>query len=194
MRIIDSLPEIQDMLIDSTCLYDLAITLIGNPAQARYPMASVKINNVEQWQGQVTCQKLLFKNVEIHDPAIEFEVTYTGKSDHDTVVEGDKIVENQHLEIQSVGIDTVNLAGYDLIELSRTTYDLTESQKSSYNKIQAQWVDVKTNTMYNNGTWKLKIKKPVLSTLIKSKQISMQVFEVSHTNTLSRLQQSFQES
>lgn len=194
MRIIDNLCDVNSLLNDNSCQFNIALVLTGNPAQGRYPTACVSINNAVLWQGTVNRQELAFKNVEIHDPVINVEITYTGKLDHDTVVEGDKIVENQHLEISCVDIDGVNLTGYDLVELSKTTYSLTDSQKSSYSSIGATWVDVKTDIMYNNGVWKLEIKKPVMTTLIKSKQISVQAFEVSHANTLSRLQQSYLES
>jgi hypothetical protein len=70
---------------------------------------------------------------------------------------------------------------------------LTEAQTNAYNSNGFPWKDVKTNTLWNNGTWKIKLHKPITASLIKQKGINRQVFELSHADILNKLQNYFKE-
>ena len=191
MRIIDNLFDIQKLLHDESDYYDLKINLLGTPVSDRYPLVGIRINDQELWDNRVINDVITFRELQILDSALKIEIVYKGKTDQDTVVNGETILENQSLTIESIEINDVKIQKKDLMYMGVACYELTESQKNSYAKVGASWIDVKTNVMYNNGTWKLEIKKPILSNLIDQKQISNHIFEVSHYETLDRLQRSY---
>lgn len=191
MRIIDDLCDVQSLLTENTDYYDITIDLIGNAVLDRYPLAKITVNDKELWKGPVTQNTVVLDRLMIKDPTVKIQITYLGKTEQDTIVNGETILENQTLSIQSIEINGIRIPKKDLMYMGVATYDLTESQKIGYTKIGAPWVDVKTDTMYNNGVWTLEIKKPILSNLIALKKISNHVFEVSHQETLARLQKTY---
>lgn len=191
MRMIDHLSDIQQLLANFEQHYDICIHLTGQPVDNRYPRAAVRINGRQCWTGTVNDQLIDIPKLQIVDPTLSIEIEYQGKTDLDTKIQDEAIVQNQTLNIQSIRINHILISRQDLQYMGRACYNLSPSQQKSYAQIGATWIDVKTDTMYNNGVWKLEIKKPILSGLIALKNINTHVFEVPHQQTLARLQQSY---
>ena len=148
MRIIDNLFDIQKLLHDESDYYDLKINLLGTPVSDRYPLVGIRINDQELWENRVINDVITFRELQILDSALKIEIVYKGKTDQDTVVNGETILENQSLTIESIEINDVKIQKKDLMYMGVACYELTESQKNSYAKIGASWIDVKTNVMY----------------------------------------------
>ena len=171
------------------------VDLTGYPANQRYPEINISIGTQLVWSGPVVDNLLLeFDSVSIDLPEFSFEIEYFNKLENDTVVADDgTIVANQSVKINAVMINDVLITGNRLLEHSSTDYCLTESQKIAYTSNVYPWESVKTDTIWNNGVWKIKLQKPIVAGLIKQKYISRQVFELPHTDILNKLQNYFRE-
>ena len=77
---------------------------------------------------------------------------------------------------------------------STTDYNLNAHDMAAFASQGYPWTNVKTNTLYNNGIWRICLQQPVLSDLLKRKEKIHHIFETSHTDVLSKLQQYFKES
>ena len=191
MAIIDSIAEIQELLKDDT-QYSIALGLVGVPARGNYPKVKVLINNAEVWNGVVSNTSLSFTPT-ILENVLNVKIEYFDKNDNDTIVENGVIVENQQLKIDYLDCNHVRIAGQDIVDISLTNYNLTDSQKQAYTANNAHWENIKTNILYNNGVWEINLKKPMVATLIKQKQIIKNIFEIPHTDVLSKLQEYFKD-
>jgi hypothetical protein len=189
MFIIDSIDEIQELLSDDLS-HVIKIGLTGLPSKDRYPNAYIVINNTTVWSGSVSDTELLFETTTCND-YLNIKLIYHSKTDNDTHVENNKIVENQLIRIDYIEIDALRFTGHQIHDIGLTTYELTDSQKKAYTLNNFAWQNVKTDTLYNNGVWEVNLKKPILITLMKQKQITQHVFEKSHHETLGELQTYF---
>ena len=191
--IIDRLDDVQQLLHEGP-VYRLLVNLSGSPASNNYPQARLSVNNTVIWTGAVKEQTVLdFPSLFVAEHCFNLQLEYFGKTDNDTVVKDNKIVENQSVCINGIGINDVEIGGHDLIAFSNTDYSLTESQQSAYNSNGFHWKSVKTDTLWDNGIWKLSLDKPVIASLIRQKHVAKQVFELSHTAILNKLQNYFRE-
>ena len=191
MAIIDTIDEIKDLLLDQSNPV-IKIGLTGVPAGNRYPQAQISINDVQVWSGLVADTQLSFSPI-MCEHSLCLKITYFGKSDDDTLVEDGRIVENQLIRIDYLEIDGICFTNVALHDIGCATYDLTDSQKQAYTNNSFPWTKVKTDTMYNNGVWEANFEKPILTNLMKQKQIIKHEFETSHDAILCRLQQYFRD-
>lgn len=191
MALIDTIPNIQQLLKDSKT-DTIKINLTGMPANGRYPEVKVFVNRQCYWQGIVqSTTDIVLDDLTLINKSVDIGVQYINKTDQDTKVVDGQIVENQRVQINWVEINHLKLSGHKLINYSSTDYDLTDSQKDAYTAISARWEDIKTDVLYNNGTWKLYLKKPIITTLLKQKNSVWHVFETPHLDILHKLQQYF---
>ena len=191
MAIIDSIPEIQQLLKVSKT-DTIKINLTGTPVAGRYPCVNIFINQVCYWQGLVQeLTEVNFDELLLGSGSIEIDLQYINKTSQDTKLVGDKIVENQCVQINFIEINQLKLYSHDLINNSSTDYNLTDSETIAYNATDSPWKNVKTDVLYNNGTWKMHLKKPIITTLLKQKSLVYHVFETSHLDVLTKLQQYF---
>jgi hypothetical protein len=192
--IIDNIKDVQD-IIKEEISYTFAVDLVGSPANGRYPEIKIMIGNSQVWSGAVVDNTLLkFNCVDIAAPEVNFEIEYFNKLENDTVVDHNgTIVANQSVKINSVAINELLITGHQLLEHSSTNYFLTEGQKAAYTSNNFPWESVKTDTIWNNGVWQIKLQKPIIASLIKQKYVSRQVFELSHLDILNKLQNYFRE-
>lgn len=191
--IIDRLDDVQQLLHEGP-VYRLSVNLSGSPASNNYPQVKLSINNTVIWTGAVKEQTVLdFPSLFVAEHYFNLQLEYFGKTDNDTVVKDNKIVENQSVCINGISINDVEIVGHDLTAFSNTDYSLTESQQSAYNSNGFRWKSVKTDTLWDNGIWKLSLDKPVIASLIRQKHVAKQVFELSHTAILNKLQNYFRE-
>ncbi len=192
MHIIDSIPEILDILSDDTDRFKIEVSLIGYPAQQRYPSVKITVNGRQVWFDNVEQeQTLTFDSMVLDESVVDIRICFCGKNENDTVVVDSKIIENQHVKICHVKINDIQIGDYDLMDMSITEYDLTESQKQAYKEINAAWSGVKTDTLYDNGTWSLLLNRPVVTNLIKSQKRFSKIFEIPHQDILNKLQKYF---
>lgn len=191
MPIIDNINEIQDLLKDDTH-YFIKIGLTGFPAVNKYPKAKLLVNNVELWSGIVFDTVLSFE-VTILENYLDIKFCYVDKLDSDTIVQDGKIVENQYIRIDYLECNGIRILGNSIREISMTNYTLTDSQKHAYISNGSQWENIKTDSLYNNGIWWVHLKKPILTSLIKQKQMIHHIFDTDHREVLLKLQQYFKE-
>jgi hypothetical protein len=192
--IIDNIDSILDIIKEDNC-YNFFISLTGTPANGNYPKIKISIDGQLVWSGQVIdAASLKFTSIVAVAPCIDFEIQYYNKLDNDTVVNKDgTIIENQSVKINSLEINNLLISGNQLMEYSSTNYMLTDGQKDAYNSNNFPWEGVKTDTLWNNGTWQIKLQRPVIANLTKQKYVARQVFELSHLDILSKLQNYFRE-
>lgn len=158
----------------------------------RWPTVCVKVNHATIWTGPIqNNQTLIAENLNCKTD-VSIQIEYYGKQEQDTVVNNGNIVANQHVCIAMIEIDDVCFKGSELANLSSADYNLTESQKAAYNINNFPWTHVKTDTLWNNGTWQINLRAPILTTLLKSKIYPKQVFELDHRDVLTRLQNIFE--
>lgn len=191
--ICDRLQDVQSILaVNPWHLIGVKMTGVG--VNDQYPHIDIFINSKKIWQGPVvSTMNLNFGQVPVHTGLFQFEIVYFGKTDQHTILQNDQVIQNQCLKIDQLSIDDIDITGYDLQNFSMTNYQLTESKKIAYNKAQAPWENVKTDTLYDNGSWKIEIKEPVVSNLVRMKKTPTQIFDVSHVDILSKLQNYFKE-
>jgi len=192
--IIDNIPDIQDIIKESDS-YNFDIELIGTPVHERYPEIKISIDSQTVWSGQIRSDTFLkFNSVIIDGPVVNLEIDYYNKLDNDTIVDKTGlIIANQSVKLNSLKINDLLISGTWLSEYSNTTYRLTEEQKSAYNSNSFPWKNVKTDVLWNNGSWTLTLQKPIIAGFLKQKSISRQAFELSHLDILSKLQNYFRE-
>ena len=192
--IINNIQDIRD-IISELDLYNFTIELIGTPVNDRYPEVKLSIDNQIVWTGAIVNSIFLnFDSIVIDNPEVCLEIDYFNKLDNDTIVdENEIIVANQSVKINSLSINGLLISGDHLPFYSSTTYRLTETQTAAYNSNSFPWKDVKTNILWNNGSWKIKLRKPIIASLIKQKGLTRQVFELSHSDILNKLQNYFKE-
>jgi hypothetical protein len=191
MAIIDTINEIQDLLVDRSNPV-IKIGLTGVPTGNRYPQAQIVINDAQMWSGLVTDTQLSFTQI-IFKHSLCLKIIYFGKTDDDTRMEDGKIVENQLIRIDYLEIDDICFKDIALHDIGYATYDLTDSQKQAYTNNNFSWTNLKTDTMYNNGVWEANFEKPILTNLMKQKKITKHEFEMPHDTILCRLQQYFRD-
>jgi len=191
MPIIDSINEIQDLLKDDE-QYSVKLGLTGFAAANRYPRAKVLINDAEVWNGTVNDTVLSFR-VTVFEDWLNIKIYYFDKTDNDTIVQDGSIIENQYIKINYLECNHLCILGHSIANISLTNYNLTDSQKQAYTANNAHWENIKTDSLYNNGTWEVNLKKPIVASLIKQKQITQNIFEMPHTDVLSKLQQYFKD-
>lgn len=192
--IIDNLKDVQG-IIQEDVSYNFVVDLTGTPANDKYPEIKISIGNHSVWNGTVVDNLLLkFSSIDIDAAEFNFEIAYFNKMEDDTVVDKDgTIVANQSVKINAISINDLSITGNQLLEHSETNYFLTESQQIAYNNNSYPWESVKTDTIWNNGVWQIKLQKPIIASLIKQKYVSRQVFELSHADILNKLQNYFRE-
>jgi hypothetical protein len=194
MAIIDSIPEIQNLLIeDSTYIVKMGLT--GTAANNKYPTVKILINHIEVYTGTVNQHELKFiTEVPDHTCYLNIELHYINKTSDDTIVINNMIVENQSVKINYIEINNLRILGHDLSNLSMANYNLTDAEKIEYNKLNAPWQCVKTDSMYNNGIWKVQFERPIITNLIKQKSTAMHIFDLPHNSVLFKLQQYFKKN
>lgn len=191
--IINRLDDVQQLIQESP-IYQVTVALVGSPANSRYPQVRLLVNGTVIWSGSVNEKTVLtFPSLYVVENFFNLQIEYYGKTDNDTVIKDDKIAENQSVRINGITINDVNIVGYDLMAYSSTDYSLTDSQQAAYNSNGFQWKNVKTDTLWDNGIWKLSLDKPVIASLIRQKHVAKQVFELSHAAILNKLQNYFRE-
>lgn len=192
MTIIDSLTDVQKIISDSP-LHTIKIMLVGNPVEHRYPSAGIDINQQQVWQGTINDQTtLVFDQIHAVDK-LTIAITYYNKTDADTKLENNQIIANQNLRIKSIEIDSVVISGNSLFEYGSTRYNLTEQKKVAYNTSGYQWDNIKTDTLWDNGTWTMDLELPLITCLLSKKSLVRHVFETPHTDVLSKLQNYFRD-
>lgn len=192
MRIIDSLPEVLDILAHEPDQFTIEFSLTGFPAQQRYPIVKIIVNDKELWHDVIQGnQRLTFDNLDVQESFIQIDIHYLGKTENDTVMIDSKMIENQHVKICYIKINGITISGNELIDISSTDYDLRDNQKRSYSEINAAWSKVKTDTLYDNGVWSISLNRPIVTNLIKYQQRVNRVFEMPHQDILNRMQNYF---
>lgn len=193
VRIIDTLPDVLNILRNEQNSFTFKFDLIGHPAQNRYPFVKIEINHGIMWQGTIQdIQQIVIDTIEIDVPHIEIKIHYLNKTDNDTVIADSEIIENQCVEITNIKINQIiDICKNDLINLSLTDYDLTQSQKEAYSSINASWCKISTNVLYDNGVWSMMLHRPIIDNLLKLQQREKRVLEISHHDILNKLQTYF---
>jgi hypothetical protein len=190
MSIINTIDEIQSLLNEDS-RYCIRLGLTGFSAAGRYPKIKVLVDNIELWAGDVKNTELVFDIVSTND-YLNVKILYFNKTDSDTIVQDDKIIENQYVRIDYLQCNSVHISGYDLSDSSLTNYNLTDSQKEAYTSNKFSWENIKTNCLYDNGVWEATLKKPILANLIKQKHKTQYIFDKEHDDILLKLQQYFE--
>lgn len=191
--IIDSIPEVMSLMQEDS-VYNITIKLTGTPADNRYPAIRLFVSDCMIWTGTVDVTELNFPSLPVYDPLFRLKIEYYNKTSNDTIVGANgEIISNQSVKIDQLTINDIELSGNQLIEISSTDYQLTDSQQQAYNNNGFPWKSVKTDTLWDNGTWHADIERPIIAGLIKQKHVARQVFELSHLDILSKLQNYFRE-
>lgn len=156
--------EINDKI--SSNEFNLELSLLPHPFDAKYPRAKVLLNN-----------QLLFDNVVDHCETIKFStkfddgadinlyIEYYGKGDYDTRVcpTTGEIVENQGLDIVSLIVNNTDLVKTGIIYKFGTYYMNLSPSKFKYFKKHGIDTEPCGNLyMRENGYWDINLKSPVL--------------------------------
>jgi len=194
VRIIDKHDDIMALIEEHDNRSTVCVKMRGHPAGLRYPDCRLYVNKKLQWQGIVQGDLgLELRDIELSDNYIDIDIEFFGKDINDVRLQGEEIKENKCLEILKLKIDSLEIQGFNLIDLSSTDYNLTASQQEAYKKIGAPWQNAKTSIIYDNGIWNMKLSKPIVTEFIRTKQRQNRIFECSHHEILSRLQKYFLE-
>jgi hypothetical protein len=152
--------------------FTLNIGLQGISAQNRYPNVRIKVNNTVIYDAPtVDYVEIPFEclhNVDKHRVTIE----YHSKTNNDTVVDSQgHIVENQHVKIVKMVVNTVDIIPSQIIyNLGNYTKNLTDDQKEYYLRHGYDVGPTHSLEMYENGQWTLDFNMPILPEFIKLKK------------------------
>ena len=192
MRIIDQLNDVRFLLQNDDDKAQICLHLYGHPARECYPDGRIWVNGAILWKGTIDRNmKLDLGQVAIPGESLCLQVEFFGKTADDTVVQDGMIQENKRIALVSVSINNVEITGYNLSDFSVTDYNLSPSQQQAYKEIGAEWQQVHTDTIYDNGIWTFDLSKPIVTSLINKRQKSKRAFEYAHHEVLFRLQQYF---
>lgn len=191
MGIIDTIPDIQQILKEPD-IVTVKLTLVGTPATQNYPRVKIFINYSLVMDDYIVndCD-LTFQTKNIGH--LQIRLDYYNKTDNDTVVNDGVIIDNQYVRIEQLIVNGVKLSGPSLCNIARVNYRLTEEQKIIYNSHGYQWENVPSDSLYNNGTWELYLKSPLVTNLLNNKKVISNKFDISHMDVLSKLQNYFKE-
>jgi len=160
---------IEKMALD--CV-DFELKLICAPARNIWPHVKVSINNDIIFDGIVEQQGTI-KYSNKHEPGtvVRLHIEYLDKTDEHTVVDDQKqIVENQWVKIESLLANDVDLVSTNLIYNFGCYFLKLSDTKKQFFKQQGYETETSHSLqMFENGSWILDLKVPILPELIKLK-------------------------
>jgi len=190
--IINQISDVAE-LIKISNVHVFKFLLTGNPVSNRYPKICVSINKSIIYSGPVKDQQEIITDPIVFDHDLEIIINYFGKTDQDTKLIDNAIVENQHLKINEIWIDKLQLSKYQIADFGVTNYYLTNQQKKAYTSAGLHWKDIHTNTLWDNGFWKLSLRLPLMVEILRlqKQRYPRAVIDADHSSILQKLQNYF---
>jgi lipoate synthase len=144
--------------------FELNLKVYGTPAASNWPNMRVKINN------QVIYDNPIIETVNVNYKhqlneltPIELDIEFYGKTEKDTVLLNDVIVENKHVTLVSMSINGIDIIDTGLIyKLGKYYMKLSDEKMKYFNENKINTEPSHSLDMYENGSWKLLIPTPVI--------------------------------
>lgn len=143
---------------------DVEIQATPYQANGEWPHVIVRLNDLEIHNNKSHSIHVISSG---YGDTVKLEIELANKLDRHTKLDHQgNIVENQHVTIDSVVINGVDLVRTRLIHrVGCYTMNLTENKKQYFETVGISTAPTTSLSMYENGTWTMNFQQPVLSYL-----------------------------
>lgn len=147
--------------------FQFDLTLQGYPAAGRWPRVRVWVDQDVVWDNEVVEQTHVKYKTLANKESVCVRIEYYNKSDNDTVVDAlGSIVENQHVEIQQVKLNDIDVVAVQTIyQLGHYHMILSDAKAQFFREHGYTTEPNHSLAMFENGEWRLAVPMPVVSNL-----------------------------
>lgn len=146
--------------------FDLEIQAKCHEFDSKWPKIQIVVDNEIVYDGEAV-DDFTFrfsKSFPVDQQSCKLDIIYHSKLDTDTRVVDGEIVANQGLDIKSITINNIDIVESKLMfELGMFTMNLSPAKKLMFKKFNINTEPSTTLGLYENGTWEMTMKLPVVS-------------------------------
>jgi hypothetical protein len=152
--------------------FDFELKIDTTSANNDWPMIKILVDSEVVFDEQIESSRVIkYQGNCVDKEFILLDIEFYGKNENHTVVdENGNIIENQGCVIKSLKINDVDVVSTQIIyNLGHYYFYLSEQKRQYFEKHGYATDRSHSLSMFENGTWKMKLKTPILTELVKYK-------------------------